>query len=545
MDSSLGSPSAVGRTLVETTPLALAGLSVALAFRPGLFNIGAAGQLIVGATCAGWVGFTWDLPARSTCRSPCSPGRWAVPPGAHRRHPQGLDRRPRGDHHDHAQLHRVPPARLALRTDVFQRQGRNDPISKPVAESAWLPGSRSATCGSTPGLFLALAAVVVGVVAARALDARLPDAGGGRQPLRLPLRRHEGRRHLRAGHVAGRWPGRPGRDANILGGRAQPRPAATTARSASTPSRWPCWGGPTRSACWRGAAVRGAAGRVHGHAGGHLDAGRHHRRHPGADHRLRRRPAWCGRSTGSGPGAAPSQTFTTSWGRDGGATVTRTPPSPAAAGPAPPSRAPAALRPAVGFGIATIVLGLITLVAFGLGSESGLDATFVFSRGGEAIDSRPHLPRPASRRWASGWCIIALGVLPAQGARRTPTPSSASASRCSSSPCSLWAARDEARSASSACSTARCAGRSRWRWGAGRPPVRAVRRHQHRHRGHAARRRLRGLARGQRGGHAVGRDGSGGIVIGRPAGGALAACRSATGSTRSSAARSSTSSRSA
>ena len=40
---------AIGRTLVEATPLALAGLSVALAFRAGLFNIGGAGQLIIGA----------------------------------------------------------------------------------------------------------------------------------------------------------------------------------------------------------------------------------------------------------------------------------------------------------------------------------------------------------------------------------------------------------------------------------------------------------------------------------------------------------------
>ena len=33
-----------------------------LAFRAGLFNIGAQGQLILGAICAGYVGFTWHLP---------------------------------------------------------------------------------------------------------------------------------------------------------------------------------------------------------------------------------------------------------------------------------------------------------------------------------------------------------------------------------------------------------------------------------------------------------------------------------------------------
>jgi ABC-type uncharacterized transport system permease subunit len=37
-------------TLVRAVPLALAGLAVALAFRAGLLNIGAEGQLLVGAT---------------------------------------------------------------------------------------------------------------------------------------------------------------------------------------------------------------------------------------------------------------------------------------------------------------------------------------------------------------------------------------------------------------------------------------------------------------------------------------------------------------
>lgn len=49
-------------TLAVSTPLILAGLGVALAFRAGLFNIGAQGQIIIGATMAAWVGFTLDLP---------------------------------------------------------------------------------------------------------------------------------------------------------------------------------------------------------------------------------------------------------------------------------------------------------------------------------------------------------------------------------------------------------------------------------------------------------------------------------------------------
>jgi len=48
-------------TVVTTTPLILAGLSVALAFKSGLFNIGAQGQFIFGAIGASYVGFHFHL----------------------------------------------------------------------------------------------------------------------------------------------------------------------------------------------------------------------------------------------------------------------------------------------------------------------------------------------------------------------------------------------------------------------------------------------------------------------------------------------------
>lgn len=50
-------------TAFEATPLILTGLSVAIAFRAGLFNIGAAGQFIGGACVAAWLGFDFHLPA--------------------------------------------------------------------------------------------------------------------------------------------------------------------------------------------------------------------------------------------------------------------------------------------------------------------------------------------------------------------------------------------------------------------------------------------------------------------------------------------------
>lgn len=43
-------------------PLILTGLSVTLAFRAGLFNIGAQGQFIFGAIGASYVGFHYNLP---------------------------------------------------------------------------------------------------------------------------------------------------------------------------------------------------------------------------------------------------------------------------------------------------------------------------------------------------------------------------------------------------------------------------------------------------------------------------------------------------
>ena len=52
----------VGNSLATATPLILTGLSVAFAFRTGLFNIGASGQLLFGGLCATAVGLTLHLP---------------------------------------------------------------------------------------------------------------------------------------------------------------------------------------------------------------------------------------------------------------------------------------------------------------------------------------------------------------------------------------------------------------------------------------------------------------------------------------------------
>ncbi len=56
-EGSFGRPASIADTLVWATPYILAGLAVALAFKGGLFNIGAEGQLSVGALTAAWIGF--------------------------------------------------------------------------------------------------------------------------------------------------------------------------------------------------------------------------------------------------------------------------------------------------------------------------------------------------------------------------------------------------------------------------------------------------------------------------------------------------------
>ncbi len=59
---SFGSPQAIAATLVRSTPYVICGLAVALAFKSGLFNIGAEGQLYAGSICAVVIGTTMQLP---------------------------------------------------------------------------------------------------------------------------------------------------------------------------------------------------------------------------------------------------------------------------------------------------------------------------------------------------------------------------------------------------------------------------------------------------------------------------------------------------
>jgi len=61
-DLDIFNPRYIGEFFVYSMPLILTGLSVAFAFRTGLFNIGAEGQLIMGSFGAILIGVVFDLP---------------------------------------------------------------------------------------------------------------------------------------------------------------------------------------------------------------------------------------------------------------------------------------------------------------------------------------------------------------------------------------------------------------------------------------------------------------------------------------------------
>ena len=92
----------IGNSLATATPLIMTGLSVAFAFRTGLFNIGASGQMLIGGLCATAVGLTLVLPqplllALMLLAAVCGGALWGLGP----RLPQGQVQRPRGSSHHH------------------------------------------------------------------------------------------------------------------------------------------------------------------------------------------------------------------------------------------------------------------------------------------------------------------------------------------------------------------------------------------------------------------------------------------------------------
>ncbi len=85
--SALSWPDGIGYTLFYATPLIFTGLAVAIAFRCGLLNIGAEGQLIIAAFVTAWIGITfanlsaWLLIPLCFLAALLSGGIWGAIPG--------------------------------------------------------------------------------------------------------------------------------------------------------------------------------------------------------------------------------------------------------------------------------------------------------------------------------------------------------------------------------------------------------------------------------------------------------------------------------
>jgi ABC-type uncharacterized transport system permease subunit len=146
-------------TLVTASPLILTGLSVALAFRAGLFNIGAQGQFIAGAIGASWVGFTFDMPiVIHTLAAMAAAIVFAGLFGGF----VGFLKARTGAHEVIVtiMLNYVAAYFLLwlLGTTAFLRPGRQDPIAPEVQQSARLPHLFGSEFRANLGFFVALLA---------------------------------------------------------------------------------------------------------------------------------------------------------------------------------------------------------------------------------------------------------------------------------------------------------------------------------------------------------------------------------------------------
>lgn len=149
----------LSETLVAASPLILTGLSVALAFKAGLFNIGAQGQFIAGAIGASYVGFHFELPivihsiAAITAAMICAGlyggfvGFLKARTGAHEVIVTIM-------------LNYVAGYFLlwTLSTSAFLRPGRQDPLAPEVKMSSRLPHLFGSELRANLGFFIALLA---------------------------------------------------------------------------------------------------------------------------------------------------------------------------------------------------------------------------------------------------------------------------------------------------------------------------------------------------------------------------------------------------
>lgn len=163
---SVGSLNAISETLTSAIPLVLAGLGLGLGFRAGLFNIGAEGQVIVGGLAAVVAGFSlaglpWIIHLPLTLLVGAMVGALYAAFA-------GFLKATTGAHEviSTIMLNLISMRLLdwLLRQPWMQKEGRSDPISKSVPESAELPRILEfvdVNLRLHAGLFVMLAAVAL------------------------------------------------------------------------------------------------------------------------------------------------------------------------------------------------------------------------------------------------------------------------------------------------------------------------------------------------------------------------------------------------
>ena len=140
-DGSVGSINAISETLTASIPLVLAGLGIGLAFRAGLFNIGAEGQMVIGGLAAAIASFSiTGLPM--AIHMPLVLIIGLIFGGIYAAI-AGFLRAATGAHEviSTIMLNLISFRLLdyLLRQPFIQKEGRSDPISKAVLDTAELP----------------------------------------------------------------------------------------------------------------------------------------------------------------------------------------------------------------------------------------------------------------------------------------------------------------------------------------------------------------------------------------------------------------------
>lgn len=151
----------ITETMVLSVPLILAGLGIAIGFRSGMLNIGGQGQIILGATFAGFIGYAMNLPVGAHLLLAVIGG---ILGGAIWGGIAGVLKARTGANEVIVtiMLNNIALLFLAylLRQQWFTQTGSSQPLSSPVAESARLFDLLGGSFRLHAGFLIAIAATI-------------------------------------------------------------------------------------------------------------------------------------------------------------------------------------------------------------------------------------------------------------------------------------------------------------------------------------------------------------------------------------------------